>query len=112
MKQSSRTKKGKLLQNLVRDKILKTFKPHLKKSDVVVAQTGETGADIKLSRIGARLCPFSFETKNQERLSTLYGWYDQSDRNSGKLEPVLIIKQNGRKPLVVINMNLFFELIK
>ena len=42
MKQSSRRKKGKLLQNLVREKILKTFRPHLKKKDVDVASTGET----------------------------------------------------------------------
>ena len=65
MKQSSRRKKGKLLQNLVREKILKTFRPHLKKKDVDVASTGETGPDIKLSRIAKRLVPYSFETKNK-----------------------------------------------
>ena len=112
MKQSSRRKKGKLLQNLVREKILKTFRPHLKKKDVDVASTGETGPDIKLSRIAKRLVPYSFETKNQEKLKTNYDWFNQSARNSGKLEPVLVLKQNGRKPLICIELDLFFDLIK
>ena len=50
MKQSSRRRKGKFLQNLVRDKILKNF-PHLKRKDVDVANTGENGRDIKLSKV-------------------------------------------------------------
>jgi len=111
MKQSSRRKKGKLLQNLVREKILKTF-PHLKKKDVAVANTGETGSDIKLSRTAKRLCPYSFETKNQEKLSTLYSWFDQADRNSHKLMAALVVKKNTRKPLVVIDLKLFFDLIE
>ena len=50
MKQDSRRAKGRLLQIIVRDKILKAF-PHLKPEDVVVAKNGENGEDIKLSRI-------------------------------------------------------------
>tara|TARA_R100000008_G_scaffold11437_2_gene5745 strand:+ start:1255 stop:1590 length:336 start_codon:yes stop_codon:yes gene_type:complete len=111
MKQSSRRKKGKLLQNFVREKILKTF-PHLRKKDVVVANTGEPGPDIRLSRIAQRLVPWSFETKNQEKLSTVYQWFRQADRNSHKLEPALVIKKNGKKPLVVIELDIFFDLIK
>ena len=109
MKQSSRKKKGKLLQNLVRDKILKTFR-HLKKKDVDVAQTGEPGIDIKLSKTARRLVRHSFETKNQERMATIYQWYDQADKNA-KDEPVLVIKQNGRRPLVVVDLDHFFNQI-
>ena len=111
MKQSSRRKKGKVLQNLVRDKILKFF-PHLRKKDVDVARNGENGADIKLSKVAKCLVPYSFETKNQEKMKTIYDWLDQADRNSGKLEAVLVIKQNSRRPLVVIDMETFFELIR
>ena len=71
MKQSSRRKKGKVLQNLVRDKILKFF-PHLRKKDVDVARNGENGADIKLSKVAKCLVPYSFETKNQEKMKTIY----------------------------------------
>ena len=73
MKQSSRRKKGKVLQNLVRDKILKFF-PHLRKKDVDVARNGENGADIKLSKVAKCLVPYSFETKNQEKMKTIYDW--------------------------------------
>ena len=112
MKQSSRSKKGKLLQNLVRDKILKSFR-HLKKKDVDVAKTGENGSDIKLSSVATRLVPYSFETKNQEKMKTIYDWFHQADKNTPyDLDAVLVIKQNSRRPLCVIDLKLFFELIK
>ena len=52
MKVMSKKRKSALLQNLVRDKILKTF-PHLKKKDVLTASTGQNGPDIILSKVGA-----------------------------------------------------------
>ena len=47
----SKKRKSALLQNLVRDKILKSF-PHLKKKDVTTASTGQNGSDIRLSKAG------------------------------------------------------------
>ena len=46
MKQDSRVKKGKKLQRILRDKLLKAF-PHLHNYDVRVARTGENGEDLK-----------------------------------------------------------------
>jgi len=111
MKQSSRRKKGKYLQNLVRDRLLKEF-PHLRKKDVDVARNGENGPDIKLSKVAKCLVPYSFETKNQEKMKTIYEWFKQAEKNSGKLEAVLVVKQNTRRPLVVIDMDTFFSLIR
>jgi hypothetical protein len=111
MKQSSRRRKGKFLQNLVRDKILKNF-PHLKRKDVDVANTGENGRDIKLSKVAKLLVPYSFETKNQEKVKTVYDWLDQAKRNAGPLEPIVVMKQNTRRPLAVITLDHFFDLIK
>ncbi len=111
MKQISRRKKGRRLQNYLRSKIMQTF-PILRPEDVRVAKNGENGADIKLSKVAKCLVPYSFETKNQEKMKTIYDWLDQADRNSGKLEAVLVIKQNTRRPLVVIDMETFFELIR
>ena len=48
MTPTSKKRKSALLQNLVRDKILKAF-PHLKRQDVVTANTGQTGPDLVLS---------------------------------------------------------------
>jgi|TARA_R100001224_G_scaffold106089_1_gene80291 hypothetical protein len=104
------SRKGRKLQNIVRDKILKTFK-HLKRSDVHVAGVGVNGPDIVLSRIGKRLVPYQFETKSQQKMKTIYDWKKQSEKNT-HLDGVLIIKRNASKPLAVIDMDLFFDLIK
>ena len=42
MTPTSKKRKSALLQNLVKDKILKAF-PHLKKKDVSTASTGQNG---------------------------------------------------------------------
>ena len=67
MKQISRRKKGRRLQNYLRSKIMQTF-PILRPEDVRVAKNGENGADIKLSKIARRVIPYQFECKNQESL--------------------------------------------
>mgnify|MGYP003641626219 CR=1 FL=1 len=58
--------KGRKLQNLVRNKILKTF-PHLKENDVEVASTGQNGPDVRLSRIAKRLIPYQFGRCNETK---------------------------------------------
>jgi len=110
LKQDSRRAKGRLLQIIVRDKILRAF-PHLKPEDVVVAKNGENGEDIKLSRIAKRLIQHQFECKNQQKLLTLYKFFRQAQKH-GKLDPVLIVKLNSRKPLAVIDLDHFISLIK
>ena len=104
------SRKGRKLQNLVRNKLLKTF-PHLKETDIQVARTGENGPDVKLSRIAKRLIPFQFETKAQQRMKTIYKWKKQSEKKTN-LDGVLVMRANGRDPLVVINLDLFLDLIK
>ena len=104
------TRKGRKLQKLVADKILKTFR-HLRRSDVRVAGTGVNGPDITLSRIAKRLVPYQFECKAQQRMKTIYKWKKQSEKNTN-LDGVLVMRMNGKNPLVVINMDLFFDLIK
>ena len=104
------TRKGRKLQKLVAEKILKTFR-HLKRSDVRVAGTGVNGPDIKLSRIAKRLVPYQFECKAQQRMKTIWKWKKQSGKNTN-LDGVVVMKSNGKKPLVVMDMDLFFDLIK
>ena len=110
MKHNSRVKKGKRLQKILRDKLLAAF-PHLHPSDIRVARTGENGEDLKISRIGRRLISYQFECKSQEKFKILYSFYDQSCRH-GKHEPVLVIKQNTRRALAVIDLDQFIDLIK
>jgi|TARA_Y100000294_G_C8434278_1_gene288094 hypothetical protein len=110
MKHNSRVKKGKKLQRILRDKLLKAF-PHLHPADIRVARNGENGEDLKLSRIGRRLISYQFECKNQEKFKILYSFYDQGVRH-GKHEPVLVIKQNTRRALAIIDLDQFIDLIK
>ena len=110
MKQISRRKKGRRLQNYLRSKIMQTF-PILRAEDVRVAKNGENGADIKLSKIARRVIPYQFECKNQEKFATLYSFYKQGKKH-GRLEPVLVCKMNDNKPLAVMDLEHFFEIIK
>ena len=110
MKQISKQKKGRLLQALLRDKLLKAF-PHLHPADLKVGKNGSNGEDLKISRIGRRLIPYQFECKNQQKLLTLYKFFRQAQKY-GKLNPVLIVKLNSRKPLAVIDLDHFISLIK
>ena len=72
MNNKSRKAKGRILQNLVRDKILKLF-PALGKDDIRACLMSEPGADIKLMSLMARkLMPYEIETKNREEYKTLY----------------------------------------
>ena len=109
MKNKSRKQKGRRLQNYVRDRLLKTFK-HLRKKDVEVAVMSQPGADIILSKVGKKLIPYDFECKNQEKMKTIYQWYNQAKRH-GDLEPVLVMKQNSREELVVVSLDHFLKLI-
>ena len=110
MKHNSRVKKGKRLQKILRDKLLSAF-PHLKPVDIRVAKTGEQGEDLKLSRIGRRLISYQFEAKSQQKFKVLYSFYDQACRH-GKHEPVLVVKQNTRRALAVIDLDQFIDLLK
>ena len=111
MTPASKKRKSALLQNLVRDKILKSF-PHLKKKDVSTANTGQNGSDILLSKTGRKLVGVNFECKNQNKMKTIYDWYKQASKGQQKLIPAVCMKMNTRPPLVVIDLDDFMDLIK
>ena len=107
----SRKAKGRRLQNWVRDALLGAF-PSLKvDTDVWCAIMGESGIDIKLSEKAQQLFPFSIECKNKETWKGLYDSYDQSISNAN-LEPAVVLKMNGRKPLIVLDCMSFIGIIK
>ena len=110
MKQQSRKAKGRRLQKHVRDRILKTFR-HLKSKDVMCVENYAPGPDILLSKVARKLCPYQWEIKNQNKMKTIYDFYKQASKNTGKLEPVVVMKMNTRSPLVVIDLEHFLELI-
>jgi len=111
MTPTTKKRKGAHLQNLVRDKILKAF-PHLKPNDIVTAKNGQSGPDLKLSKVARRLVGVNFECKHQNKLSTVYSWYSQASKGQHKLIGCVVMKKNSRKPLAVIDLDDFFKLIK
>ena len=100
MNPTSKRRKSALLQNMVKDKILKAF-PHLKKKDVVTANHGQTGPDVVLSKVARKLVGVNFECKNQNKMKTIYDWYKQASKHT-KLTPVVVCKMNTRESLVVL----------
>jgi len=109
MNNKSRKQKGRYLQNMVRDRIFKLF-PSLTKDDIRCALMSERGADIKLMSLTSRkLFPYSIETKNRQDYKQIHTAFEQAKRHT-KLEPLLIIKMNRKKPLAIIDMEHFFKL--
>ena len=111
MTPTSKKRKSALLQNLIKEKILKNF-PHLKKKDVITASVGINGPDLVLSKTARKLVGVNFESKNQNKMKTIYDWYKQSSKGSNKLMPSVVMKMNTRSPLVVIDLDDFMDLIK
>jgi hypothetical protein len=110
MKPQSAKAKGRKLQQMVRDLILEAF-PSLEPDDVRSTSMGAGGEDLQLSPAARRLFPYSVEAKNCERLN-VWGAYEQAEANSGNHEPLLIMKKNRKKPLVVLDLEAFINLLK
>ena len=69
---------------------------------------GAGGEDLIMARDARQKFPFSIECKNQEKLN-VYDAYDRACANSGDHEPILFMKKNRKKPLVVIDAEYFIK---
>ena len=107
MKNASKKQKGRYLQNLVRDRIIKLY-PVLGKDDLRTSLMSENGADVKLTSHTARkLFPYSIETKNRQDYKQIYNAFKQAKRHVA-LEPLLILKMNRERQIAVLDMDHFF----
>lgn len=110
MKTSSGKAKGRLLQQFVRDLILK-YNPSLEPDDVKSTSMGAQGEDVQLSPAARKLVPVSIECKSYAAMA-FYKWYDQAVSNNIKgCEPLVVAKANRRKPVVIVDAEWFFERI-
>jgi hypothetical protein len=71
---------------------------------------GVTGEDIQLSNNARSVFPYQIEAKSRDRVA-VYGWFEQASSH-GSLEPLLIIKQNRSRPLVIVDAEHFFNLLR
>jgi hypothetical protein len=110
MKSQSAKAKGRRLQQTVRDAVLGAFKT-LEPDDVRSTSMGAGGEDILLSPKARKLFPYSVECKNLAKIA-VYNYYSQAESNCGMHEPLVIIKQNRSKPLAVVDLDHFMELVR
>ena len=108
MKPQSAKAKGRNLQKWVVEQLQRRF-PQLRPGDLVSTSMGAGGEDIKLSPAARDAIPYQFECKSLAKVA-VYNYYEQAKTHSNH-EPIAVVKQNGKKPLVVVDAETFFDLI-
>jgi hypothetical protein len=103
--------KGAKLQKHVRDAILKAF-PTLEPDDVRSCPMGSHGADIIMSPAAQRAFPYRLECKARKGVSLIYDALEQASHHKGAGEPVAIVKADRRRPLAVMDLDLFLSLTR
>ena len=106
MKTQSAKAKGRRLQQWVRNLLIEKLDVH--PEDVESRSMGAGGEDLIMARAARKKFPYSIECKNQERIN-IWNAYQQANTNSGKYEPILFIKRNKHKPLVVVDAEHFIR---
>ena len=109
MKPQSAKAKGRNLQKWVVNQLIETFDIH--PEDIKSCSIGAGGEDVIMARAAREKFPYSVECKNVEKLN-VWDAYDQAKANCGDYEPIVIMKKNGKKPLVVMDAKSFIELNK
>lgn len=111
MKTSSAKSKGRKLQQWVRDLFL-LLGVNLEPDDVRSTSMGAGGVDVQLSPAARKQFPFAIECKSRKAFA-VYKDYDQAVENCPKgVEPVLVLKANRRKPMVMVDAEYFFKEFK
>ena len=109
MKTQSAKAKGRSLQKWVVNKLIETFDIH--PEDIKSCSMGAGGEDVVMARAARERFPFSVECKNVEKLN-VWDAYEQAKANSNGYEPIVVMKKNHKKPLVVLDAEHFIEMVK
>lgn len=107
MKPQSCKQKGRALQQWIRDIIL-TLNKELTEKDVRSTPMGTQGEDVMLSEAAFQRVPFHIEAKNLARIA-VYNYYEQPKTKSDVL---VVMKANRKRPLAVLDAELFFKIIR
>jgi len=109
MKPQSAKNKGRRLQQWVRDLLIEQLDVH--PEDIESRSMGAGGEDLIMARAAREKFPYSIECKNVEKLN-VWEAYDQAIANCKDKEPIVVMKKNNKKPLVVIDAESFVKLHK
>ena len=109
MKTSSAKAKGRRLQQKFMQLLIE--KLDIDPEDIESRSMGAGGEDLIMSKAARNKFPYSIECKNQERLNIWTAW-EQANGNKGLYEPLVVIKKNGIRPLVVLDAENFLNYVK
>ena len=104
---SSAKAKGRKLQQWVRTQLIEELEIH--EEDIESRSMGAGGEDLIMARAAREKFPYSIECKNQESIN-IWKSYEQAKENSGEYEPIVVLKRNNVKPLVLVDANYFVNL--
>ena len=107
MKTSSAKAKGRRLQQWFRDLLIEKLDAH--PEDIERRSMGAGGEDLIMARAARKKFPYSIECKNQEAVN-FWKSYEQAKENSGDYEPIVVLKRNNIKPLVLVDADYFVRL--
>tara|TARA_R100001594_G_C3960542_1_gene245285 strand:- start:111 stop:623 length:513 start_codon:yes stop_codon:yes gene_type:complete len=107
VKTQSAKAKGRRLQQWFRDLLIEKLDIH--PEDIESRSMGAGGEDLIMARAAREKFPYSIECKNQESVN-LWKSYDQAKENSKDYEPVVVLKRNNSKPLVLVDAEYFVKL--
>ena len=109
MKTSSAKAKGRKLQQWFAQLMVKTLDLH--EEDLESRPMGSQGEDIIMGRETRKKFPYSIECKNQEAVN-VWKAYEQAESNCNGYEPLVVIKRNRSKPLVLVDAEHYISLHK
>ena len=109
MKPQSAKAKGRKLQQQFRDLLIEQLQIH--PEDIESRSMGAGGEDLIMARAAREKFPYSIECKNVEKLN-VWEAYKQADENSKTYEPVVVMKKNNHKTLVVLDAEYFVKIHK
>ena len=104
---SSAKAKGRKLQQWVRTLLIEKLNIH--PEDIESRSMGASGEDLIMARAARKKFPYSIECKNQES-GSIWKAYEQAEENSGDYEPIVVLKRNNTKPLVLVDADYFVRL--
>ena len=105
---SSAKSKGRRLQQWVRNLLIERLDIH--EEDVESRPMGSGGEDLIMARAAREKFPFSIECKNQES-GNVWKAMDQARDNAKLYTPIVVLKKNREKPLVVIDAEVFVDMV-
>jgi len=109
MKTSSAKAKGRKLQQWFANLLVETL--GVDEEDIESRPMGSQGEDIIMGKQTRQVFPYSVECKNQEAVN-VWKAYEQATENCKGYEPLVVIKRNRTKPLVLVDAEYFVELHK